>query len=83
LVLSACATSTQFVSAPPTLDPPSAALAQPCASPVSLAEGDLSAGEVASGWARDRVSLVRCRDRHGALVEFYESRDAALRGGDE
>lgn len=80
LVLSGCATSTQFVSQAPTLEPPPASLERPCASPVELAEGNLSAGDVTGQWARDRVSLVRCRDRHGALVQFYRARDAALRG---
>lgn len=80
LGLSACATSTQFVSQAPQLDRAPVALTQPCASPTALAEGGLNAGEVAGAWARDRVSLVRCRDRHGALAEFYVSRDAALRG---
>lgn len=80
LALSACATSTQFVSQPPTLDPPPAALEQSCASPVNLAEGGLTSGQVTGLWARDRVSLARCRDRHGALVQFYQTRDAGLRG---
>ena len=78
LALSACATSTTFVSEPPRLDPPPADLTRPCGDPVRLAEGGLTAGEVAGLWGRDRASLVLCRDRHGALVRYYETRDAAL-----
>lgn len=79
-MLAGCATSTQFASAPPTLAPPPAALVQRCPSPVDLAEGNLSAGEVAGHWARDRANLARCRDRHSALAAFIDNRDAALRG---
>jgi hypothetical protein len=55
-------------------------LVRPCRSPGALAKGALSAGAVERAWAKDRVSLAVCRDRHGALVHFYAERDAGLAG---
>ncbi len=53
-------------------------LTRPCPDPEPLPGRALSAGAVERAWARDRANLVACRDRHGAVVRFYEDRDSKL-----
>lgn len=40
----------------------------------------MSAGAVERHWGKDRVSLVECGARHGALVKWRRARDAGLAG---
>jgi|GEM_PF-3004949 len=40
----------------------------------------MSAGAVERRWGKDRVSLVDCKARHGALVTWRRARDAGLAG---
>ena len=63
-----------------TLASPPADLVLPCGLAQLLPSGGLTQAQVERAWARDRVALKVCRDRHGALVAFYEGRDRALRG---
>ncbi len=65
--------------AAPAAQPPRG-LERPCAAPVRLAGKPMSAGAVERHWGRDRVSLVECGARHGALVQWRRARDAGLAG---
>jgi len=47
---------------------------------VRLTSKPLSAGAVERHWGRDRVSLVECGARHGALIAWRRNRDARLAG---
>ncbi len=53
-------------------------LTWPCPDPEPFPRRALSAGAVERAWARDRANLATCRDRHGALVRFYDDRDSKL-----
>jgi hypothetical protein len=59
---------------------PPRGLEKPCGAPVRLAGKAMSAGEVERHWGKDRVSLADCKARHGELVAWRRSRDAALAG---
>lgn len=52
-------------------------LAAPCARPGRLA-GELTATQVAAGWARDRAALVSCGAEKAALVDGYGALRANL-----
>jgi len=41
---------------------------QPCARPVAIPDRDITQGEVASLWGRDRASLETCETRRAAVV---------------
>lgn len=45
------------------------ALTAPCAAPVKLPAGALSASQIVPLWGRDRVNLKQCAARQAALVE--------------
>mgnify|MGYP006983104280 CR=1 FL=1 len=77
--LTACSSSGRSGRADlPALD---ARLAAPCARPVPLAEGPLTADQVAKGWVRDRAALARCGDEKAAIVAGYRDLRAQLGGG--
>src|SRR5215203_5745609 len=59
---------------------PTQRLLRPCAEPQQLPRRAISRSEVVRAWARDRVSLADCGDRHDAVVQFYAERDAGLAG---
>jgi hypothetical protein len=77
-MLTACAGSTKFVSAPPTLPAPPAPLEDPCHRPGVLPGRAVSAGEAERLWSRDRANLVDCAGRQKALVEWRRDRDERL-----
>jgi len=55
-------------------------LTRVCPAPVDLPDRGLSQADVERLWSRDRASLVTCRNRHGALVRFYQDRDGRITG---
>lgn len=78
-LLTACAGSTASVK--PDLRPAPPYLVAACADPSKLPSRGLSRREIEVYWRRDRANLVSCKDRHGALVTYYRSRDGRLVGG--
>lgn len=68
LALSGCVTNRHSVLPPVTAKIPQS-LRQACAGVVNIPERDLTAGEVARLWAKDRTSLSICAKRHGALAK--------------
>lgn len=64
--------------AAPRLDPPPTALVEPCARPAPLPDRAMTRAEAAKGWARDRINLATCADRHSALSTFIADRDGRL-----
>ena len=75
----ACGASTGSDSAALRLEPPDAAVTQPCARPARLA-GAETVGEQEALWRRDRLALARCGDRHAAAVGWIEGVTGALGG---
>lgn len=63
---------------PPRLTSPDTALTAPCKRPVALPDREITQKDVETLWITDRQSLLNCRSRHVALVEFYKGRDALL-----
>ena len=63
----------------PVLEDAPPSLREPCQTPVDLPDRDISQAEIVALWGRDRVGLRTCGDRHEAVVQFYTSRDSALR----
>lgn len=45
----------------------------PCAAPVALPDRDLTQGEVAAAWGRDRVSLLACEAKRAGAVAAVDS----------
>lgn len=80
LVLTACNVSTGsskllLVNAP-------AEIARLCRLPVTLPDGTLSQAAVEKLWGTDRRSLIKCYMKHKKTIEYYNTRDAKLRGED-
>jgi hypothetical protein len=67
MLLPACSPSSSAGIDLPALDP----RVTSCAAPVTI-EGELTGRDVQQGWARDRLSLVQCRDNLGAVVGYYD-----------
>lgn len=84
MALAACASTELDAKKPVELATPAAqppgGLERPCASPARLAGKPMSAGAVERHWGKDRVSLVECGARHGALVKWRRARDSGLAG---
>jgi len=76
-LLAACGGSTG--SADLRVEPPDAAVMQPCARPARLA-GAETAREQEALWRRDRLALARCGDRHATAVAWIEGVVTALAG---
>ena len=53
-------------------------LQQDCKSPVSIPDQELTQVQVEQYWARDRYELIKCSEKHRAVVTYYNKRDAAL-----
>ena len=49
------------------------AVAAPCNDPLLLPERKLSQVEIERYWAKDRASLIVCRDEKGTLVSYLKS----------
>lgn len=49
------------------------AVAAPCNGPLLLPDRKLSQVEVERYWAKDRASLIVCRDEKGTLVSYFNS----------
>lgn len=54
------------------IEPPPAALVEPCQRPQRVPLRALTESEVVIPWGRDRVALEVCGDRHAALVGWVE-----------
>lgn len=80
LALTACADSIQSSTEAPRLNDAPAALTQDCSRPVRIPDRELTQAEVEELWLRDREALIACGLNRAALQEFYENRDALLRG---
>lgn len=52
------------------VEPPPAALVEPCAEPQGIAVRALTEAEVVIAWRRDRSALTACGERHDALVDW-------------
>lgn len=76
--LTGCSGSTVFVE--PVVPNAPKELARDCPRPVLLPERTITQSEAEKFWGRDRAALVTCRDRHGALRDYYTGRDSKLRG---
>jgi hypothetical protein len=76
LPLASCASSTRSVVSPaaPLVAPE--ALTRRCAAPANLPMGSLEARRVFRFWARDRLALAVCLDRHAALAAFIDTQAA-------
>ena len=48
-------------------------VAAPCNEPLLLPERKLSQVEIERHWAKDRASLIICRDEKGTLVSYFKS----------
>ncbi|WP_245518719.1 MULTISPECIES: hypothetical protein [unclassified Mesorhizobium] len=68
LALSGCMTDRHSVLPPVTAKIPQS-LKQACSGVVAIPERDLTEGEIARLWAKDRTSLLICSRRHGALTK--------------
>ncbi|WP_159091683.1 dehydrogenase [Aminobacter sp. MSH1] len=64
---------------PPQLERADTTLTGPCSRPVRLT-AEMTQRNIERLWTADRKALVDCGKRHGALVDFYNDRDARLRG---
>jgi len=69
LALGGCATVDRHSVLPPVTAKIPQSLRQACAGVINIPERDLTAGEVARLWAKDRKALLACARRHGALVK--------------
>ena len=82
LALPACGGLTpSLINEGPRLNDAPDELHNPCAKPLRLPERELTQAEVESFWLRDRENLIACGLDKEALLEFYLTRDAGLRGG--
>jgi len=61
------------------VEPPDAAVTQPCARPARL-DGAQTVRAQEALWRRDRLALARCGDRHAAAVAWIEGVVTALDG---
>jgi hypothetical protein len=52
------------------VQPPPAALVDPCPRPQALPPAGLTQAQAEVLWGRDRAALVECRDRHRAMVTW-------------
>ncbi|RWO20744.1 MAG: anaerobic dehydrogenase [Mesorhizobium sp.] len=51
-----------------------------CLGPARLPQGAITQRDVERLWISDRKALIQCGKRLKALRDFYQDRDAALRG---
>ncbi|WP_287345886.1 dehydrogenase [Mesorhizobium sp.] len=65
---------------PPALSEPDRALVVMCLGPARLPQGAITQRDVERLWISDRKALIQCGKRLKALRDFYQDRDAALRG---
>lgn len=77
LALGGCTTTRQFPPPPSVVKIPQS-LRQACAGVVDIPDRDLTAGEVARLWSRDRKALGQCARRHGALSKAVSVRESGL-----
>jgi len=63
------------------VQPPDAAVVEPCARPARLAGAETARAQETL-WRRDRLALARCGDRHAAAVAWIEGVTGALGGED-
>lgn len=68
MALAGCQTDRHSALPPITAKVPQS-LKQACAGVVTIPERDLTEGEIARLWSRDRQSLLICARRHGALAK--------------
>jgi hypothetical protein len=54
------------------VQPPPAALVDPCPRPQALPPAGLTQAEAEVLWGRDRAALAGCGDRHAALVVWAQ-----------
>ena len=80
LALAACEGSIQSSTEPPRLEPAPDQLTEVCVQPVRLPDRALSQAEVEALWLRDRRALIECGLTKSAVVAFYVTRDALLKG---
>ncbi|WP_318761829.1 dehydrogenase [Aminobacter niigataensis] len=80
LMAAGCA-STPFIrpAVPPQLERADTTLTAACNRPVRLTV-EMTQRNIERLWTADRKALIDCGKRHGALVDFYNDRDARLRG---
>lgn len=64
----------------PLLVAPDSRLVQRCLRAVQLPDRAITQAELEELWGTDRARLRTCALRHGALRDFYATRDAGLRG---
>jgi hypothetical protein len=67
LSMSGCASFNRHSVLPPVTAKIPQSLRQACAGVIYIPERDLTAGEIARLWAKDRTALLICARRHGAL----------------
>lgn len=67
-LLSGCQAINRHSVLPPVTATIPQSLKQACASVVNIPERDLTVGDIARLWAKDRTSLLICARRHGALA---------------
>jgi hypothetical protein len=54
-----------------TIDPPPAALAEPCTAGPAIPEGDVGVLEALATWREREAAGAVCRDRHDRLVKAW------------
>ena len=81
LALASCAPSTPLVVTAGLAARAPDALTQPCGSVQPLPNRGLAGGEIARFWGLDRMALVLCRRRHGALAAHVRAQEAAVGPG--
>ncbi len=74
LTAASCTCSTQSVPVQALKAVAPEPLLRPCKPPVALVDQAIGAAQVAKAWGTDRVSLVECLARHGALSDFEQSK---------
>lgn len=69
---SLCLLAACSASVPVEVQPPPAALVEPCALPLALPVRDATQAEIERWWGADRSALRNCADRHGLLARWAE-----------
>lgn len=77
LAVTGCATTDRHSALPPITAKIPASLRQACAGVVSIPERDLTQGDVARLWAKDRSALLTCVRRHSALAKAVSVLDGS------
>lgn len=76
-----CGGSIGSVESPLLIGPPTD-LTDPCSSPTQIPDNEITQLQAEKYWGSDRRSLIICKNRNEALIEFYDNRDSLITGSE-